>query len=214
MRIIIIGAPGSGKGTQAKIISENLRIPHISTGDMLRIERDSGSSRGNIIKSLIDNGKFVPDEMIISIIEDRIKQEDCNNGFILDGFPRTTVQAAKMVELGIKIDYVIELAVPFSLIVERITGRLVHEKSGRSYHIKYNPPKNSGLDDLTNEPLIQRTDDTEDVIIPRLKTYEEKTLPVVNYYKEKSKDGSIVFLSVDAVGDLDFVSDKILTAFK
>lgn len=149
MKIILLGAPGSGKGTQAKFISEHFSIPHISTGDMLRAERESGSERGKIIKSLIDNGQFVSDEMIIEIIEDRIKQEDCVNGFILDGFPRTYNQAVKMNEMNVSVDCVLEFVVPFELIMERIVGRIVHESSGRSYHEKFNPPKVAGIDDIT-----------------------------------------------------------------
>lgn len=212
MKVVLLGAPGSGKGTQAKFISEKFSIPHISTGDMLRLEKESGTERGELIKSLIDNGQFVSDEMIISIIEDRIAQPDCKNGFILDGFPRTHVQALKMTSMGINVDYVIEIRVPFDLIVERITGRLVHEESGRVYHNIFNKPKVAGLDDVTGEPLIQRKDDTAEVILPRLSTYAEKTMPVVEYYRAEGEAGRINFISIDGVGELSVITQSVFEA--
>lgn len=214
MKIILLGAPGSGKGTQAKFIAEHFGIPHISTGDMLRAERDSGSELGKFIKMLIDDGNFVPDELIISLIERRILEKDCVNGFILDGFPRTKVQAEKMKEMGIPVDKAIEIDVPFDLIVERITGRLTHEASGRSYHIRYNPPKIAGLDDLTGEALIQRADDTAEVVVPRLDTYKEKTLPVVEFYKNEARLGNCDFIHVEGVGDLKEITQRIFDAIK
>lgn len=212
MKVVLLGAPGSGKGTQAKFISEKFSIPHISTGDMLRLEKESGTERGDLIKSLIDNGQFVSDEMIISIIEDRISQPDCKNGFILDGFPRTHIQALKMTSMGINVDYVIEIRVPFDLIVERITGRLVHEESGRVYHKIFNKPKVAGIDDVTGEPLIQRKDDTSEVILPRLSTYAEKTMPVVEYYRAEGESGRIKFISIDGVGELGVITQSVFDA--
>jgi adenylate kinase len=212
MKVVLLGAPGSGKGTQAKFISEKFSIPHISTGDMLRLEKESGTERGDLIKSLIDNGQFVSDEMIISIIEDRTAQPDCKNGFILDGFPRTHVQALKMTSMGINVDYVIEIRVPFDLIVERITGRLVHEPSGRVYHKIFNKPKVEWLDDETGEALIQRKDDTAEVILPRLSTYAEKTMPVVEYYCAEGEAGRINFVSIDGVGELSVITQSVLDA--
>ena len=214
MRVVLLGAPGSGKGTQAKFISEKFGIPHISTGDMLRLEKESGSERGKLIASLIDNGQFVSDEMIISIIEDRIAEQDCKNGFILDGFPRTHAQALKMTSMGIKVDHVIELRVPFDLIVERITGRLVHEPSGRVYHKIFNKPAVDGLDDVTGESLIQRKDDTAEVILPRLSTYAEKTMPVVEYYAKEGQEGRINFSSIDGVGDLKTITTSVFEALR
>lgn len=214
MKIVLVGAPGSGKGTQAKFISEKFNIPHISTGDMLRAEKESGSDRGNLIKSLIDNGQFVSDEMIIGIIEDRIKNDDCKNGFILDGFPRTHSQAVKMADMGIDVDHVIEIVVPFELIVERITGRLVHEPSGRSYHVKYNPPKVEGVDDITGEALIQRLDDTAEVVVPRLKTYKEKTLPVVEFYKIEASKNLVKFSSINGVGELAKITENVISSLQ
>ncbi len=214
MKIILLGAPGSGKGTQAKFISEHFSIPHISTGDMLRAERERGSERGKIIKSLIDNGQFVSDEMIIEIIEDRIKQEDCVNGFILDGFPRTYNQAVKMNEMNVSVDCVLEFVVPFELIMERIVGRIVHESSGRSYHEKFNPPKVAGIDDITGEPLSKRPDDTAEVVQPRLNTYQEKTMPVVKFYKELSDKCLVKFVSVSGVGDLNMITKNVIEAIK
>ena len=198
MKAVLLGAPGSGKGTQAKFISEKFSIPHISTGDMLRLEKESGTERGDLIKSLIDNGQFVSDEMIISIIEDRISQPDCKNGFILDGFPRTHIQALKMTSMGIN--------------VERITGRLVHEESGRVYHKIFNKPKVAGIDDVTGEPLIQRKDDTSEVILPRLSTYAEKTMPVVEYYRAEGESGRIKFISIDGVGELGVITQSVFDA--
>lgn len=212
MKVVLLGAPGSGKGTQAKFISEKFSIPHISTGDMLRLEKESGTERGDLIKSLIDNGQFVSDEMIISIIEDRISQPDCKNGFILDGFPRTHIQALKMTSMGINVDYVIEIRVPFDLIVERITGRLVHEETGRVYHKIFNKPKVAGIDDVTGEPLIQRKDDTSEVILPRLSTYAEKTMPVVEYYRAEGESGRIKFISIDGVGELGVITQSVFDA--
>lgn len=214
MKIVLLGAPGSGKGTQAKFIAEQFGIPHISTGDMLRAERDSGSELGKFIKMLIDDGNFVPDDLIISLIERRILEKDCVNGFILDGFPRTKPQAEKMKDMGIPVDKVIEIDVPFDLIVERITGRLTHESSGRSYHIRYNPPKKEGIDDVTGEPLIQRADDTAEVVVPRLETYKEKTLPVVAFYKHEAKLGNCDFIHVEGVGDLKEITQRIFDAIK
>lgn len=214
MKIVLLGAPGSGKGTQAKFIAEHFDIPHISTGDMLRAERDSGSELGKFIKMLIDDGNFVPDELIISLIERRILEKDCVNGFILDGFPRTKVQAEKMKEMGIPVDKAIEIDVPFDLIVERITGRLTHEASGRTYHIRYNPPKVAGLDDVTGEALIQRADDTAEVVVPRLDTYKEKTLPVVEFYKNEARLGNCDFIHVEGVGDLKEITQRIFDAIK
>lgn len=214
MRVVLLGAPGSGKGTQAKFISEKFGIPHISTGDMLRLEKESGSERGKLIASLIDNGQFVSDEMIISIIEDRIAEQDCRNGFILDGFPRTHAQALKMTSMGIEVDHVIEIRVPFDLIVERITGRLVHEPSGRVYHKIFNKPMVEWFDDLTGEALIQRKDDTAEVILPRLSTYAEKTMPVVEYYAKEGQKGRINFSSIDGVGDLKMITTSVFEALR
>lgn len=211
MKIVLIGAPGSGKGTQAQFIAERFNIPHISTGDMLRIEKESGTARGKLIKSLIDNGQFVSDEMIISIIEDRIAQDDCSHGFILDGFPRTYAQARQMKELGIYVDYVIEIRVPFDLIVERITGRLVHEESGRVYHKIFKKPLVDGLDDFTGDKLVQRKDDTAEVIIPRLSTYAEKTMPVVEHYRKEGELGRVRFISIDGVGEPATITQSILS---
>lgn len=214
MKIVLIGAPGSGKGTQAKNISTQLNIPHISTGDILRAEKESGSERGNLIKSLIDNGQFVSDEMIIGIIEDRVSEPDCVNGYILDGFPRTVPQALKMKDMGILVDHVIELNVPFDLILERITGRLVHEASGRVYHKTFNKPKVDGLDDFTCEALIQRKDDTAEVVQPRLDAYLEKTYPVVEFYRNLAKEGEVVFTSVDGAVEFDVVTKSIFAALQ
>lgn len=207
-KIIILGAPGAGKGTQAKFISEHFDIPHISTGDMLRAEQKKDTPRAIIIADLIDNGNFVSDELIIELIQDRISQADCSNGFILDGFPRNILQAQKMISFGVIPDYVVEVDVPFDLIVDRITGRLVHEESGRSYHTTYNPPKTPNIDDITGEPLTQRKDDKADLVKERLNKYMEQTKPVVDFYK---KENSVQFISINGNSTLENVSNTIFS---
>ncbi len=206
-KIILIGAPGSGKGTQAKIISDTFNLPHISSGDLLREEKKKDTDRAKIIADLIDNGSFVPDELILSMIQDRIQQSDCINGFILDGFPRNIEQAKKMFALNIIPDYVIEIDVPFDLILTRITGRLTHLSSGRSYHTIYNPPKTPNIDDVTGEHLIQRDDDKAEYVQHRLNQYVEKTKPVVDFYEKQTH---VDFISVDGTLNLNDVSNNII----
>lgn len=213
MNIILVGAPGSGKGTQAKTLASHYQIPHISTGDMLRDEQESGSELGLHIKSLIDGGNFVSDELIIRLVKERIAKPDCANGFILDGFPRTLKQAQVMQEEGIEVDHVVELVVPFQLIVTRITGRLVHKASGRVYHKTFNKPAVEWKDDVTGEDLYVREDDKEEIVLERLSTYQAKTQPVLDFYKELAeRTGSVRYHTVDGVGDVDEIPNRIYNA--
>ena len=187
MNIILIGPPGAGKGTQAKFITENNNIPQISTGDMLRYNVKNKTALGTDAVKFMDAGELVPDNIILDMMKERMQDSDCKNGFILDGFPRTTVQADGLTqllnELSLKIDYVLVLSVEDDVIVERMGGRRLHQGSGRVYHIKYNPPKKEGFDDITNEQLIIREDDRESTVRRRLKVYHEQTKPIINYYK-------------------------------
>lgn len=183
MRIILLGAPGAGKGTQAKVIQDKFNITHISTGDMIRETIKSGSELGNELKKILDAGQLVSDEFIIEIVKDRISKDDCKNGFMLDGVPRTIVQAEKLDELGVNIDYIVEVDIADELLIERITGRRVHPASGRTYHVKFSPPKTEGKDDITGDDLITRTDDNEATVKERLSVYHQQTSPLINFYK-------------------------------
>ena len=184
MRIILLGAPGAGKGTQAKIIEQKFNIAHISTGDMIRETIKSGSELGGELKQILDAGQLVSDEFIIKIVKDRISKDDCKNGFMLDGVPRTIVQAEQLDALGVNIDYIVEVDIPDELLIERITGRRVHPASGRTYHVKFSPPKKDGVDDVTGEELILRTDDNEDTVKERLSVYHAQTSPLINFYRD------------------------------
>ncbi len=182
MRLILLGAPGAGKGTQATFICQKYGIPQISTGDMLRAAVKAGTPLGLQAKKVMDAGGLVSDELIINLVKERIAQPDCAQGFLFDGFPRTIPQADAMKAAGVKIDYVLEIDVPFDAIIERMSGRRSHPASGRTYHVKYNPPKVAGLDDVTSEPLVQRDDDKEDTVRKRLEVYSAQTRPLVDYY--------------------------------
>jgi len=183
MRVILLGPPGAGKGTQAQFICESFSIPQISTGDMLRAAIKAGTELGKKVEKVMAAGGLVSDELIIALVKDRISQGDCTNGFLFDGFPRTIPQAEALVLAGIAIDHVVEIDVPDQEIIARLSGRRVHESSGRVYHIQYNPPKQEGKDDETGEPLIQRPDDTEETVSNRLNVYHEQTAQLVNYYQ-------------------------------
>ena len=182
MRLILLGAPGAGKGTQAQFIREKFGIPQISTGDMLRAAVKAGTPLGIEAKKVMDAGGLVSDELIINLVKDRIAQSDCANGFLFDGFPRTIPQADAMKAAGVKLDYVLEIDVPFDAIIERMGGRRSHPASGRTYHVKFNPPKVDGVDDVTGEPLVQRDDDKEETVKKRLDVYSAQTRPLVDYY--------------------------------
>ena len=214
MNVILLGPPGAGKGTQAAHICEKFNIPQISTGDMLRAAVNSGSPVGVEAKKTIDAGNLVPDDLIIALVKDRIQLPDCHNGYLLDGFPRTINQANALKLEGIRIDYCVEVKVPDDDIVVRMSGRRVHLSSGRTYHVKFNPPQESGKDDITGGELIQRVDDKEDIVRCRLKIYHKQTEPLVKYYQndsEKPETGT-KFIAINGVGTLEEVKERISTA--
>ncbi len=214
MKVILLGPPGAGKGTQAQFITEKYGIPQISTGDMLRSAVKAGSELGLKVKDIMASGGLVSDEIIIALVKERIQQADCNNGFLFDGFPRTIPQAQALVDAGVEIEYVIEIAVDDEQIVSRLSGRRVHENSGRIYHVEHNPPINEGLDNETQEPLIQREDDKEATIRNRLSIYHGQTKPLVEFYTNLSvsQTAGLVFSTVDGLGGLDEVQERIVTA--
>ena len=211
MKIILLGAPGAGKGTQAQFLTKTFDIPQISTGDMLRAAIKAGTDLGKLAKSFMDSGKLVTDEIIIGLVKDRITHDDCKKGFLLDGFPRTVPQADALQAAGVAIDAVIEIDVPDSEIVKRMSGRRAHLASGRTYHIVYNPPKVEGKDDATGEDLVQRDDDKENIVLDRLSVYHELTQPLVAYYQEVSKaDSSVKYIRIDGTQSIDVVEKEIL----
>lgn len=189
MRLILLGAPGAGKGTQANFIKEKYNIPQISTGDMLRAAIKAGSELGLAAKKVMDSGQLVSDDIIIGLVKERLKEDDCVNGYLFDGFPRTVAQADAMKESDVAIDYVLEIDVPDDLIVERMSGRRTHQPSGRVYHTKFNPPKSEGVDDLTGEPLVQREDDKEETVLKRLAVYHNQTEVLLGYYDRWAQSG-------------------------
>jgi adenylate kinase len=205
MKIILLGPPGAGKGTQAQVICDKFNIPQISTGDMLRSAVKAGTDLGKKAKAVMDAGKLVSDEIIIGLIKERIKEDDCENGFLFDGFPRTIPQAQALKESGVEIDAVVEIQVPDENIITRMSGRLVHMASGRTYHTSFNPPKIAGKDNETGEDLTQRDDDKEEVVRDRLKVYHEQTAPLVDFYQEHQG-----YLAIDGTKNVDVVSNDIL----
>lgn len=213
MKLILLGPPGAGKGTQAQFICEKYHIPQISTGDMLRAAVKSGSELGRQVKDIMDSGALVSDDLIIALVQDRIQQADCANGFLLDGFPRTIPQAQALNDAGVSIDFVVEIAVDDEQIVSRLSGRRVHEGSGRVYHLEHNPPQTEGVDDITGEPLIQREDDREETVRNRLSVYHSQTEPLVKFYRDLAAEGqqSSQFKSVDGLGLLDEVQARIVS---
>ena len=206
MRIILLGAPGAGKGTQAQFLMAKYSIPQISTGDMLRAAIKAGTELGKKAKAVMDAGQLVSDDLIIGLVKERIAQDDCKRGFLLDGFPRTIPQADAMKENGIDVDYVIEFDVPDEVIVERMAGRRVHPGSGRVYHVSYNPPKVEGKDDITGEDLTIRPDDEEATVRKRLTIYHEQTKPLVEYYKKEAESGNCQYITIDGTQPVEKVS--------
>lgn len=215
MRLILLGAPGAGKGTQATFICQKYNIPQISTGDMLRAAVKAGSPLGVELKKVMDSGALVSDELIINLVKERIAQPDCAAGFLFDGFPRTIPQADAMKAAGVKLDYVLEIDVPFEAIVERMSGRRSHPASGRTYHVKFNPPKVEGKDDITGEPLIQREDDKEDTVKNRLAVYSAQTRPLVDYYANWAKTEPATapkYRAISGTGAVDEIMNRAFAA--
>jgi adenylate kinase len=214
MKLILLGAPGAGKGTQANYIKEKYGIPQISTGDMLRAAVKAGTPLGVAAKKIMDAGGLVSDDIIINLVKERIKEADCAKGFLFDGFPRTLPQAEAMKQAGVAIDYVVEVDVPDSEIIKRMSGRRVHTASGRTYHIVFNPPKVQGKDDVTGEDLVQRPDDVEETVKKRLSVYHEQTKPLVAYYTAWSKSGEAKapkIVHIPGVGSVEGIRDQIFS---
>jgi adenylate kinase len=215
MRLILLGAPGAGKGTQAAFICQKFGIPQISTGDMLRAAVKAGSEMGLAAKKVMDAGGLVGDDIIIGLVKERIAQADCANGFLFDGFPRTIPQADAMKAAGVKLDLVLEIDVPDSAIIERMSGRRVHPASGRTYHVKFNPPKVDGIDDATGEALVQRDDDKEETVRKRLEVYQAQTRPLVDYYSQWAAQGDAnapKYRCIAGIGSVDEITQRALAA--
>ena len=215
MKLILLGAPGAGKGTQAAFICKQFGIPQISTGDMLRAAVKAGTPLGLQAKAVMDAGALVSDEIIIGLVKERIAQPDCAQGFLFDGFPRTIPQADAMKAAGVKLDYVLEIDVPFDAIIERMSGRRSHPASGRTYHVKFNPPKVAGQDDATGEPLVQRDDDKEETVKKRLQVYSDQTRPLVDYYANWAKADPAAapkYRAINGLGSVDEITARALQA--
>jgi len=217
MRLILLGAPGAGKGTQAAFICQKYGIPQISTGDMLRAAVKAGTAMGLAAKKVMDSGGLVSDDIIIGLVKERITQPDCANGFLFDGFPRTIPQAEAMKNAGVKLDLVLEIDVPDAAIIERMSGRRVHQASGRTYHVKFNPPKVEGKDDVTGEPLIQRDDDAEATVRKRLDVYQSQTRPLVSYYSDWAAKGDAQaprYERISGTGSVEEITGRALKALE
>ncbi len=215
MRLILLGAPGAGKGTQAKFICEKFSIPQISTGDMLRAAVKAGTPLGLAAKKVMDSGALVSDDIIIGLVKERLKEPDCKNGYLFDGFPRTIPQAEAMKDAQVHLDYVLEIAVNDDVIVDRMSGRRVHLASGRTYHVVHNPPKIAGKDDVTGEELVQRKDDEEATVKTRLKVYHDQTEVLLSYYGDwakSGKPGAPKYVKVEGVGAVEQITAKVLAA--
>ncbi|MDK4624086.1 adenylate kinase [Kingella kingae] len=214
MKALLLGAPGAGKGTQAQFITREFGIPQISTGDMLRAAIKAGTPLGLEAKKIMDEGGLVRDDIIIGMVKERVAQPDCANGFLFDGFPRTLAQAEAMIEAGVHLDAVVEIDVPDETIVERMSGRRVHLASGRTYHLKHNPPKVTGKDDETGEDLVQRDDDKEETVKKRLAVYHEQTEVLVGFYSQLTGDNTPRYIKVDGTQAVDTVKEQIISALR
>lgn len=212
MRILLLGMPGAGKGTQAQYLMDRYHIPQIATGDMLRAAARAGTRLGLEAKQYMDRGALVPDELVIELVKERVRETDCANGFVIDGFPRTLAQAEALRKAGIDVDLVIDIHVSDEQILRRLSGRRVHASSGRSYHIEFNPPKVPGKDDVTGEPLMQRPDDNEQTIKQRIATYHAQTEPLLSYYKSWAASGdahAARYIKVDGTGAVEQIRDRM-----
>ncbi len=214
MRLILLGPPGAGKGTQAQYVCDAYGIPQISTGDMLRAAVKAGTPLGRQVKKVMDSGALVSDDIIIALVKERIQQPDSANGFLLDGFPRTIVQAQALIDAGVALDGVLEIAVPEEEIVKRLSGRRVHEKSGRVYHVIYNPPKVANRDDETGDPLVQRKDDEEATVRERLAVYHRQTFPLVDFYSKLAAQKRVHYAKVEGIGSVDDIREAVLSKLK
>lgn len=217
MRLILLGPPGAGKGTQAAFITQHFGIPQVSTGDMLRAAVKAGTPLGLQAKKVMDAGGLVSDDIIIGLVQDRLKQADCDKGYLFDGFPRTIPQADALKSAGVALDYVVEIAVPEEDIIERMSGRRVHPASGRSYHVRFNPPKAEGKDDVTGEPLVQRDDDREATVRNRLAVYQKQTRPLVDYYASwasTGEDAAPKYRKISGVGAVDEIKTRLFQALQ
>jgi len=212
MRIVLLGCPGAGKGTQAACIKDKFQIAQVSTGDMLRAATRLGTPLGKQVKDIMDKGILISDDIMIQLVKERIQEPDCRKGFLLDGFPRTIPQAEALQTNHIYLDYIIEITVPDADLIKRLSGRRVHPASGRVYHLLYNPPRENDKDDVTGEPLIQREDDHEETIRKRLKIYHQQTEPLVNYYSKATGNHAPVYIKIDGTGAVEEVSERIFTA--
>ena len=212
MRVILLGAPGVGKGTQAQFIMARYGIPQISTGDMLRDAIREGSDLGRQVKAVLEAGELVTDSIIIGLVKERLKRDDCQGGCLFDGFPRTLPQASALQEEGVALDWVLEISVPDAEIVARLSGRRVHEPSGRVYHLTKSPPKAAGKDDVTGEPLVQREDDREETVKARLGVYRQQTAPLVDHYKAAAAAGALRYCAIDGGGAAEAVRERIFAA--
>ncbi|MCB1683411.1 MAG: adenylate kinase [Pseudomonadales bacterium] len=210
MKIILLGPPGAGKGTQAQFICDEFSIPQISTGDMLRAAVSAGTALGKKVKAVMDAGALVSDDIIIDLVKERIAADDCRNGFLFDGFPRTIVQAEALMDAGVEIDCVLEISVPDQEIIRRMSGRRVHPGSGRTYHVEYNPPIVSGKDNETGEPLIQREDDKEETVKERLQVYRNQTQPLIGFYSSKSDGDKLRYVTVNGLGNVEEIQKQII----